>query len=143
MRTLQDVDAASDRCNADPQSTRPSTGRVVRAGAFAGALAAVGTTVIAVIASAADVSLEVDAEPIPIAAFTWWTVIGAALGVVLARLVRDRRRFTVVTVVGTGFSLVPAIALPDDTATTAVLVSCHLLAAAIIIPVLRHQFAAR
>ena len=40
----------------------------------------------------------------------------------MARLLRTRRRFLVVTVVATGLSLVPPIALPDDGATSAVLV---------------------
>ena len=50
------------------QSDQPSTRRLVRSGAFAGAIAAVCTTVVAAIASAADVSLEIDATAIPIAA---------------------------------------------------------------------------
>jgi L-alanine-DL-glutamate epimerase-like enolase superfamily enzyme len=80
------------------------------------------------------VSLEVDATAIPISAFALWTLVGAALGVLLARLVHRRRRFLEVTVVATGLSLIPPIALPDDAATKAVLVSTHLVAAAIIIP---------
>lgn len=52
----------------------------------------------------------------------------------MARLLRARRRFLVVTTVATGLSLIPPIALPDDAATKAVLVAAHLLAAAIIIP---------
>ena len=91
---------------------------------------------------AADVSLEVDGTAIPIPAFAWWTLVGAALGVVLARLLRERRRFVVVTTVATGLSLIPAIAAADDTATTAVLVASHLLAAAIIIPTLSRQLPA-
>lgn len=51
----------------------------------------------------------------------------------LARLLRERRRFVVVAAVAAGLSLIPAIAAPDDTATKAVLVGIHLLAAAIII----------
>jgi hypothetical protein len=117
-------------------SDRPSTRRLVRSGALAGAIAAVCTTAVAATVSAADVSLEIDAEAIPLPAFAWWTMIGAALGVVLARLLRERRRFVVVTTVATGLSLIPAIAVPDDTATKAVLVGTHLLAAAIIIPIL-------
>jgi hypothetical protein len=124
------------------QSTRPSTGRLVRSGAIAGATAAVCTTVVAAIARAADVSLHVDATAIPIPAFAWWTIVGAALGVVLARLLRERRRFVVVTTVAVGLSLIPAIAAPDDTATKAVLVAAHLLAAAIIIPALSQQLTA-
>jgi hypothetical protein len=124
------------------QPTRPSTRRLVRSGAVAGAIAAVCTTVVAAIARAADVSLEIDGTTIPIPAFAWWTIVGAALGVVLARLLRDRRRFVVVATVAVGLSLIPAIAAPDDTATKAVLVGIHLLAAAIIIPTLSRQLAA-
>ena len=124
------------------QYTQPSTRELVRVGALTGAIAAICTTVVAVIASAADVSLEVDATAIPIPAFAWWTLVGAALGVVLARLLRERRRFVVVTVVLAGLSLIPAIAAPDDTATKAVLVGNHLLAAAIIIPTLSRRLTA-
>ena len=118
------------------QSSRPSTRRLVRSGALAGVIAAGCTTAVAAIASAADVSLEVDAEAIPIAAFAWWTIVGAALGVALARLLRERRRFVAVTSVAVGLSLLPALTAPDDTATSAVLVGAHLLAAAIIVPAL-------
>lgn len=118
------------------QSTQPSARRLVRSGALAGAVAAICTTVVAAIARAADVSLDINATAIPIAAFAWWTIIGAAVGVVLARLLRERRRFVVVTTVAAGLSLIPAIAAPDDTATKAVLVATHLIAAAIIIPTL-------
>ena len=120
-------------------SPRPSTRHLVRSGALAGTIAAACTTAVAAIARAADVSLEVDATAIPIPAFAWWTMVGAALGVVLAQLLRERRRFVVVTTVATGLSLIPAIAAADDTATTAVLVGAHLLAAAIIIPTLSQQ----
>ena len=95
----------------------------------------------AAVATAADVSLEVDGTAIPIPAFAWWTLIGAAVGVVLARLLRERRRFVVVTTVAVGLSLIPPIAGADDTATKAVLVASHLLAAAIIIPTLSRQLA--
>ena len=121
------------------QSNQPSTRRLVRSGAVAGAIAAVCTTVVAAMASAAGVSLEIDAKAIPIPAFVWWTLVGAALGVVLARLLRERRRFIVVTTVAVGLSLIPAIAAPDDAATKAVLVGTHLLAAAIIIPTLSQR----
>jgi hypothetical protein len=97
---------------------------------------------VAAIARAADVSLDVDATAIPIPSFAWWTIIGAALGLVLARLLRERRRFIVVTTAATGLSLIPAIAAPDDTATNAVLVGTHLLAAAIIIPLLSQRLTA-
>lgn len=123
----------------DVRPSRPSTRRLVRSGALAGAIAAVCTTAVAAVARAADISLEVDGTAIPIPAFAWWTLVGAALGVVLARLLRDRRRFVVVTTVAAGLSLIPAIAAPDDAATKAVLVVNHLLAAAIIIPTLSQR----
>jgi hypothetical protein len=118
------------------ESDRPSMRALVRSGAVAGAVAAVCTTAVAAIASVADVSLEVDGTAVPIPAFAWWTLVGTAVGVVLARLLRERRRFVVVTAIAVGLSLVPAIAAPDNTATKAVLVGCHLLAAAIIVPTL-------
>ena len=92
----------------------PSTRRLVRSGALAGGLAAVCTTAVAAIATAADVSLEVDDTAIPVPAFAWWTLVGAALGIVVARLLHERRRFVVVTAVAAGLSLVPAIAAPDE-----------------------------
>ena len=121
------------------RSSRPSTRRLVRIGALAGALAAVGTTVVAVIASVADVSLEVDGEAIPIPAFAMWTVVATALGVVLAWLLRARRRFVGVAAALTGLSLVPAIVAPYDAATKGVLVVCHVLAALVIVPALGSQ----
>jgi hypothetical protein len=122
--------------------TRPRTRGLVRTGAVAGAVAAVATTTVAAVATAADVPLEIDGEAIPVVAFTWWTVIAAVLGVVLARVLREPRRFVVVTVVLTALTLVPAIAAPDDTATKVVLVAAHLLAAAVIIPALSRELEA-
>jgi Family of unknown function (DUF6069) len=124
------------------QSNQPSTRRLVRIGALAGAIAAVSTMGVAAIARAAGVSLDIDGTAIPIAAFAWWTLVGAALGVVLARFLRERRRFVVIATVAVGLSLVPAIAAPDDTATKAVLVGTHLLAAAVIIPTLSQRLPA-
>ena len=112
------------------------TRQLATRGALAAATAAVCTTSAAGIARAADVGLEVDDRPIPVPAFAWWTIVGATLGVVAARLLRSRRRFMIVTTAATGLSLVPAIVAPDDTATKLVLVGTHLLAAAIVLPAL-------
>ncbi|MDI1288963.1 MAG: DUF6069 family protein [bacterium] len=105
-------------------------------GAVAGALAAFCTTMVAAIANAAGVSLEVGGEQIPVAAFAFWTLAGSAIGIVLAQLLRDRRRFVVVTLAITGLSLIPAVALADDNGTKVILVGCHVVAAAILIPAL-------
>jgi len=48
----------------------------------------------------------------------------------------------VVTLVVTGLSLIPAVALADDNGTKAALVGCHLLAAAILIPALASRLTA-
>ena len=114
---------------------------IVRRGAVAGVVAAVVTTATALIARSADVDLEVDGAAIPVAAFAMWTLVGAALGVALARLLGDRRRFVAVALAATGLSLVPPIVLPDEVATKAVLVVAHLLAAAIIVPSLSRLLA--
>jgi len=64
-------------------------------------------------------------------------VIGGLLLAALNRWSDDaRRRFLQVTAVLTALSCVPSVALPDDVATKATLVALHLLAAAIIVPVL-------
>ncbi len=123
------------------QSARPRTAGLIRTGAISGVAATVCTTSLAAVASAAGVSLEVDAQAIPIGAFAWWTVIGTAVGILLARFLRDRRRFTTVTVVALGLSLIPPLVAPDDTATKIVLVGAHLLAAAIVIPSLGRRLA--
>ncbi|WP_229052662.1 DUF6069 family protein [Aeromicrobium sp. Leaf350] len=111
-------------------------------GLLAGVVAAIGTTAVAATASAADVSLEVDGAAIPLAAFALWTIVGAVLGIVLARVLGDARRFVLVTASITAVSLVPAIALPDDTATRLVLVGTHVLAALVVIPALARRLAA-
>lgn len=116
------------------QTGRPSTWAIARRGALAGAAAAIATTALAALARAADVSLEVDSTAVPIAAFAWWTLVGAALGILMARFLRTRRLFVGVTIVATGLSLIPPIALPEDLVTKTLLVAAHLLAAAIIIP---------
>lgn len=114
-------------------------GSLTKTGAIAGVTAALATTGLAAIAKAADVSLEVDAVPIPTGAFAMWTVVGAVLGIGLALLLRTRRRFLIATATGFAFSLVPAIAFPGDAASKAVLVAAHAVAAAIIVSPLARQ----
>jgi hypothetical protein len=90
------------------------------------------------------VSFEIEGEMIPIYGFAQLTLIGAVIGgVLVAALNRwsgsPRTRFVQTTVVLTIVSCVPSVAMPDDIATQIALVALHLLAAAIIVPVLaRH-----
>lgn len=127
-------------------TVRPETGLqwrpLLRAGAVAGVIAAVATTALAALARAIDVPLEIEGEVIPLLGFAQMTLVGAALGVGLAALLRRRPPFVVVTVVATALSLVPSLALPDDTATRVVLVAAHLVAAVIIVPVLARRLPA-
>lgn len=121
-----------------PEQTRPATGSLVRTGAVAGMVAALATTAIAALATAADVPLEVDGAAIPVAAFAWWTIIGAVLGTGLARVLGRRRRFLAVATGLTAVSLVPPFAA-DDIATTVVLVLAHLVAAVVIVGALARR----
>ena len=93
-------------------------------------------------ARAADVSLEIDGEAIPVAGFATMTLLGAVLGFGLAVASKRRGRFVAVCSVLTAVSLIPSIAQPDDTATKVVLVVAHLVAAAVIVPMLARQLPA-
>ncbi len=59
-----------------------------RTGLKAGLVAAVATTAIALVAGAAGVSFEVEGEAIPLAGYAQMTLIGAVLGVLLAKALR-------------------------------------------------------
>jgi hypothetical protein len=102
-------------------------------------MAVAGTTVVAAATSAWGVSLEIDGTPIPVGAFAFWTLVASAGGLLLAFVIRDALRFTVVAGLLTAISLVPAVLLPDDGATKAVLVGTHLLAAVVVVPALARR----
>ena len=89
---------------------------LVRAGALGGVAGSVATMLVAAVARAADVSLEIDGEAIPIAGFATMTLLGALLGVGLAFALKQRGRFIVVCSVLTAASVIPSIVQPDDTA---------------------------
>jgi Family of unknown function (DUF6069) len=116
--------------------TRPS---LWRTGLKAGLVAAVATTAIALIADAAGVSFEVDGEAIPVLAFAQMTLIGAVLGVLLAKGLRrwakhPQSTFVRTTVALTALSVVPDLTMGFDAASAATLVVAHVTAAAVIIP---------
>ena len=99
-------------------------------------LAAQATSAVAALTSAANLSLEVDGTSIPTSAFAFWTIVAAVAGTTIAAVVRQRRHFVTITLGATAVSLVPAMFAPDDASTSVVLVTTHLLAAAILVPVL-------
>jgi predicted membrane channel-forming protein YqfA (hemolysin III family) len=99
----------------------------------------VATILIVAVARAADVAVAVQGERIPPAGFAELTLVGAVIGVVLAksfarRAAEPRRTFVRVTVALTALSLVPDAIADASTGTKLVLMLTHVVAASIIIP---------
>jgi hypothetical protein len=132
---------------AGPQAderTRP----LWRVGARAGVLAAVATTAVAMAAQAADVPIEVGGESIPLPGFAQVTLVCVAIGVLIAMglsrwAARPQRTFVAVTGALTAASLLPDLAADATTATRLVLMTTHLVAAAIVIPMVARRLPAR
>jgi peptidoglycan/LPS O-acetylase OafA/YrhL len=134
-----------------PTSTAPAPSRsdrrspsLRRTTVVVGLGAAAAVTAVAAALQAAGVSLTVPGGEIPLAAFAQMTFVGAVLGGVLLavlnrRSAQPRHRFLQTTIALTALSCIPSIASPPDVATKVALVMTHLVAAAIIVPVLaRH-----
>jgi hypothetical protein len=113
---------------------------LLRAGVVSGAVAAAATTLVAVVARALDVPLAVAGESIPLAGFAQLTMVGAVVGVAIGRLCgrtrHPRQAFVATTIALTALSFVPDVTADATTATKAVLMLTHLVAAAIVVPVL-------
>ena len=110
-----------------------------RTGLRAGAIAAVATTAIAAVADAAGVSLAVDGEAIPLLGFAQMTLLGAVIGIVLAKCLarwasHPSATFVRATVAFTAVSVVPDLTMGFDAASAATLILTHVVAAAIVIP---------
>jgi hypothetical protein len=115
----------------------------LRQATVAGVAGAGATTAAAFVLRTAGVHLAVGGQ-VPLAAFAQFTLIGAALGGLLLAVVErhsvmPRRRFLRIAVTLTGLTLVAPIALADGAASKIGLVATHLVAAAIIVPVLARQ----
>jgi hypothetical protein len=129
-----------------PQLTNPADTRAEsaapslwRRGLKAGLVAAVATTTIAIAASAAGVSFEVDGEAIPLAGYAQMTLLGAVFGVLLAKALRrwathPQATFVRSCVALTALSCVPDVTMGFDAASAASLVTAHVVAAVIIVP---------
>jgi peptidoglycan/LPS O-acetylase OafA/YrhL len=114
---------------------------VRRATLVAGVAGTVATSAFAAITHAAGVPFEIDGEPIAVLGFATMTVLGAMLGGILLALMnrysaQPRRRFLQITAALTALSCIPSLALPPDTASKIALVASHLLATAVIVPIL-------
>lgn len=116
-------------------------------GLGASVVAAVATTAVAVGASAIGVSLEAGGQEFPVLAFTQLTLVFSVVGLVIAsvlrrRVARPRARWVQVTLVLTAMSLVPDLLLDTDAATRLTLMLTHVVAAAIVIPVVARRLPA-
>jgi hypothetical protein len=128
-------------------STRP----VWLVGVLATLAGAVVTEAFALVARAAGVPMEAagpgaeQAAEIPVGGFgggvVFWSVAGIVLALVLARWAKQpARTFTVTTVVLTALSLAgPAVAPHTATSTQIVLAASHVVAAAVIIPLVARR----
>lgn len=125
--------------------TTTSSGSYVRAGLAATVAASVATTAVAAAGHAAGISLNIQGEPIPVAAFAQLTavfaLVGLALAAVLNRRARTpRRTFVRTTAALTALSLVPDLMVPGASpATRILLMTTHLVAAAIVIPAIARR----
>jgi hypothetical protein len=139
---------AVDIRQSDPVTVdTPAPPRVWRVGIVAGVVASVATMVVAVLADAAGVSLEIAGETIPYIGFANLTMIGAVIGIALAAVLARRARqprstFVRITVALTVFSLVPDVIADAEIATRMVLGFTHVVAAAVIVPAIARRLAA-
>ncbi|MFI5625724.1 DUF6069 family protein [Nocardioides sp. NPDC051685] len=103
-------------------------------------------TLLAAGALAAGVSFETASGPIPILGFVqltaFFSLIGVAMAAVMARVARSpRRTFVVTTVVLTVVSFVPDATFGFDAVSAVTLMVLHVVAAAIVVPVLARRLA--
>jgi hypothetical protein len=127
-------------------TARPAAGhpRLWRAGLVAGLAAAVANLVVAAVADAADVSFQIPrdgGESIPLLGFAQATLMFTLIGIGIAAVLRRRSSrpavtFTRVTVALTALSMIPPAIVDADLSTKVVLALTHVVAAAIVIPVL-------
>jgi hypothetical protein len=124
--------------------------RLWRAGLAAGAAAGVATMAVAAAAQGLDVTSFETApgESIPVAGFGQLTLFFTVVGIVIARSIAKRARhprstFVTTTLTLTALSFVPDVLLSTDVPTKATLVVTHVVAAAIVIPVLASRLADR
>lgn len=112
-------------------------------------VAAAAALLVAALASAAGVDFELPdgGEAIPLSGFAvvtfGFSIVGLALAAALQRWARHPfRTFVRVTVALTAASLVPPFLMDANLATVATLVLLHLVAAAIVIPMLARRLSA-
>jgi len=128
-------------------TAQSSAGSLLRDGAVATVLAAVATAAVATAGQAVGIGGAISGNAIPPSGFATLTVIFTVLGLVIAlglrRFARNPRTAWVRTTVAlTALSLVPDVLADADTATKALLMVTHLVAAAIVIPAVARRLRA-
>ncbi|SCG76017.1 DUF6069 family protein [Micromonospora coxensis] len=136
--------ASTDRLSTQGRQRR----RLLLPGLAAAAAAAVTVTAVAALAMAAGVDLELPdgGESIPLAGFTQLTFTFSVVGILIAWAIRcwasrPARTWVRTAVALTALSLVPPFLVDADLATECTLVLAHLVAAAIVIPVVARRLA--
>ncbi|RLP93311.1 hypothetical protein EAD89_06660 [Micromonospora sp. BL4] len=129
------------------RATTSTFAALIGTGVIAAVAASAATMAVAAVGHAAGISLDLDGAPIPVAGFGVLTVAFSLIGVVIAALLsrfarRPRRTFVRTTVVLTVLSLVPDVIADAGTATKALLMLTHLVAAAIVIPAVARRLTA-
>ena len=125
-----------------PDSTEARPSSLWKAGLAAGVVAAGATTAIAAVAKAQDVEvLTKHGDAIPLAGFAQMTMLCTIVGILLARSLRrraaqPRRTLRTTTLALTALSFLPDVLLSTDAASKLTLMATHVVAAAIVIPVL-------
>lgn len=116
-------------------------------GVGAAAVAAVATTTLAALASAAGISFaDGTGQSIPIAGFAQLTLIFSLVGVAIAAVMarkarRPRSTFTRTAVALTALSFVPDLTFGFDAGSATTLIALHVVAAMIVVPVLARRLA--
>jgi hypothetical protein len=126
--------------------TTSGIGSLIGYGVAAAVVASIATTIVAALGHAVGISLDMSGAPLPVTGFgvltAVFSLVGVALAVVLAYTVRNPRRvFVRTTVALTVLSLIPPLIADAGPATKALLVLAHLVAAAIVIPVVARRLA--
>lgn len=112
--------------------------RLWTVGIAAGITAALATSLTAAVASSAGLDIEIGGEPIPASGFAVLTLIGALLGIAIAKVTQrtrhPRRVFVTATVILTALSIIPDVVADATWPTRLLLAVTHVIAAAIVVP---------
>ena len=130
-------------------TTRTATstiGSLIGFGVAASVAASVATMTVSAVGHAAGISLDMGGVAIPVTGFGTLTAVFSLVGVVLAvvfayRARTPRRTFVRTAVVLTVLSLIPDAISAAGVATKLLFMLAHLVAAAIVIPVLARRLA--